>query len=31
MDKNFEIFKETDSDEEKLENIKAKYFIKRIL
>ena len=31
LDKNFEGFKEADPLEDKLENIKAKFFIKRIL
>ena len=31
LDKNFEHFKETDSEEEKLENIRTRYFTKRIL
>jgi len=31
LDKNFENFKDSDTQEEKLENIKARYFIKRVL
>jgi hypothetical protein len=31
LDKNFENFKDSDTPEEKLENIKARFFIKRIL
>ena len=31
LDKSFENFKDTDSEEDKLENIKARFFIKRIL